>query len=124
MEMNLDRVAVAAYRKQAVALEVVGDIVADFIFVQIIAVNQELCIVSVSQHNFLRLGKDSVSELIIACPKPFRTEHFTENESALNSASGAVMIIKYAAVTELADVQDLGSCAERRVGSNPTGRIR
>ena len=29
---------------------------------------------------------------------------------------------KYAAVTELADVQDLGSCASRRVGSNPTGR--
>ncbi len=25
---------------------------------------------------------------------------------------------------ELADMQDLGSCAERRVGSSPTNRIR
>ena len=27
-------------------------------------------------------------------------------------------------MTELADVQDLGSCAERRVGSTPTTRTR
>ena len=30
---------------------------------------------------------------------------------------------KYAGVMELADMQDLGSCAERRVGSSPTVRI-
>lgn len=29
---------------------------------------------------------------------------------------------KYAVMTELADVQDLGSCAFRRVGSSPTNR--
>ena len=27
-------------------------------------------------------------------------------------------------MTELADVQDLGSCAERRVGSTPTTRTK
>ena len=31
---------------------------------------------------------------------------------------------KYAGMAELADVQDLGSCAERRVGSTPTTRTR
>ena len=30
--------------------------------------------------------------------------------------------MKYAGMAELADVQDLGSCAARRVGSTPTTR--
>jgi hypothetical protein len=32
------------------------------------------------------------------------------------------MKIYYAGVAELADVQDLGSCAERRAGSSPVAR--
>ena len=30
--------------------------------------------------------------------------------------------MEYAVVMELADMQDLGSCVERRVGSSPTNR--
>ena len=35
-----------------------------------------------------------------------------------------IMIVSYAGMTELADVQDLGSCAARRVGSTPTTRTK
>ena len=33
-----------------------------------------------------------------------------------------IIFVNYAGMTELADVQDLGSCAVRRVGSTPTTR--
>lgn len=42
MEMNLDRIAVAADRQQAVAFEVIQNIIMYFIFIQVIAVNKQL----------------------------------------------------------------------------------
>ena len=38
--------------------------------------------------------------------------------------SEVIIVSQYAGMAELADVQDLGSCAARRVGSTPTTRTK
>ena len=44
--MDLDRIAVSADRQQAVALEVLDDVVEDLVFIKLISVDQQLCIMS------------------------------------------------------------------------------
>ena len=48
---------------------------------------------------------------------------YNKNESFTLSAGYRGRKGTYAVVMELADMQDLGSCAARRVGSSPTNRI-
>ena len=45
MEMDLDQILIA-YCQQAVAFEMLGDIIKDLIFVQVLAFDQQLCIIS------------------------------------------------------------------------------
>ena len=45
-------------------------------------------------------------------------------KAGIDIPSRSCRIEEYAGMVELADAQDLGSCAARRVGSTPTTRIR
>ena len=44
MEVDLDRISVSTYCQQAVALEVLDNIIKNLIFIKIIAIDQKLCI--------------------------------------------------------------------------------
>jgi hypothetical protein len=48
--MDLDRIPVAAHRKQAVAFEILSKIFRNLILIQVISIDQKLRIISVLQH--------------------------------------------------------------------------
>ena len=50
MEVNLDRIPVSADSQQAVALEVFYEVILDFIFIQVISIDQTLRIIFKFKH--------------------------------------------------------------------------